>query len=102
MIYKVGILRFTLTRTYYYSVISDLDEGDTKRPKARSGTLGNPVAVDDDGLLIDVDVQSVDDDHRATVTRVDKRQDVDHFFLGAVFKDMNGKSKKYRLCKICP
>jgi hypothetical protein len=99
----VSILRLSTTCTYYYLlVISDQDEVDKKRPKARRGTLGNPVDIDDDGLLVDVDVQSVDDDHRVTVTRVDKRQDVDQFFLGAVFKDMNGKSKKYRLCKICP
>ena len=72
---------------------------DKKKKKAPSGTLGNPVAVDDDGLLIDVDVQVVDDNR---TTRADKRQDVDEFFLGATFKDMNGKSRKYRLCKLCP
>jgi hypothetical protein len=41
-------------------------------------SLGNPVAVDADGLLMDVDVQAIDD---SQPTREDKRQDVDHFFL---------------------
>jgi hypothetical protein len=72
------------------------------KPCAPSGTLGNPVAVDDDGLLVDVDVQSIDDNEAPRTTREDKRQDVDHFFLAAEFKDMKGKSKKYRLCKVCP
>ena len=62
-------------------------------------TLGNPVAVDSDGLLMDVDVQPIDD---SLPTREDKRQDVDQFFGIAVVKDVNGKSKKYRTCKICP
>ena len=62
-------------------------------------TLGNPVAVDADGLLIDVDVQAIDDN---MPTREDKRQDVDNFFCIAVVKDVNGKSKKYRACKLCP
>jgi hypothetical protein len=47
-----------------------------------------------------VDVQSVDG--KKQTTREDKRQDVDHFFLDAVFEDMDGKSRKYRLCKVCP
>ena len=71
-----------------------------KKNKAPSGTLGNPVAVDEDGLLIDVDVQSVNS--KKQTTREDKRQDVDHFFLDAAFEDMDGKSRKYRLCKLCP
>ena len=62
-------------------------------------TLGNPVAVDADGLLMDVDVQAIDDNQP---TREDKRQDVDNFFCNAVVRDVNGKSKKYRACKLCP
>jgi hypothetical protein len=62
-------------------------------------SLGNPVAIDADGLLMDVDVQSIDD---SPPTREDKRQDVDHFFIAAVLKDVNGKSKKYCACKLCP
>jgi hypothetical protein len=67
--------------------------------KTKCATLGNPVAVDADGLLMDVDVQSIDD---SPPTREDKRQDVDHFFRTAIVKDVNGKSKKYRACKLCP
>ena len=62
-------------------------------------TLGNPQAIHADGLLIDVDVQPVNDN---SSTREDKRQDVDHFFRTAVVKEVNGKSKKYQSCKICP
>ena len=67
--------------------------------KVNRTTLGNPVAVDEDGLLINVDVQAIDDN---LPTHEDKRQDVDNFFRNAVVKDVNGKSKKYRACKICP
>ena len=62
-------------------------------------TLGNPVAVDADGLLMDVDVQAINDN---LPTCKDKQQDVDHFFCIAVAKDVNGKSKKYCACKLCP
>lgn len=89
---------FWLTCTdYHYAVISV-----NAKKKGRKGTLGNPVAVDDDGLLVDVEVQEIDIDDAPRTTREDKRQDVDNFFLGAMIKDMNGRSKKYRLCKICP
>ena len=67
--------------------------------KVTQTTLGNPVAVDSDGLLMDVDVQPIDD---SQPTREEKRQDVDQFFCIAVVKDVNGKSKKYCTCKICP
>jgi hypothetical protein len=64
------------------------------------GTLGNPTAVDTDGLLVDVDVQALD--VNIPSNREDKRQDVDQFFDTAVIKDVKGKSKKYCTCKICP
>lgn len=67
--------------------------------KKKRATLGNPVATDADGLLMDVDVQPVDDNRP---TREDKRQDVDWFFHTAIVKESNGKSKKFRACKICP
>jgi hypothetical protein len=57
------------------------------------------VAVDADGLLLDVDVQSLDDNRP---TREDKRQDVDWFFRAAFMKEVNGKSKNVRACKLCP
>jgi len=67
--------------------------------KNKHATLGNPVATDEDGLLMDVDIQSIEDN---PVTHEDKRQDVDHFFHNAVVKDVNRKSKKYRACKLYP
>ena len=59
-------------------------------------TLGNPVAVDADGLLMDVDVQAINDN---LPTHEVKQQDC---FCIAVAKDVNGKSKKYHACKLCP
>jgi hypothetical protein len=58
------------------------------------------VATDADGLLLDVDVQRIDEN--PAPTREDKRQDVDQFFHTAIERDVNGKSKKYRACKLCP
>ena len=72
------------------------------KKKGPSGTLGNPVTVDDNGLLVNVDIQEIDINDAPWTTREDKCQDVDRFFLGARIRDMNGKSRKYRLCKICP
>jgi hypothetical protein len=62
-------------------------------------TLSNPVAIDTDGLLMDVDVQAIND-HLPMCE--DKCQDVDLFFCIAVVKEVNGKSKKYCACKLCP
>lgn len=56
--------------------------------------------MDEDGLLIDVDVQSVDSS--PACTREDKQTDVDHFFHSAIVKIVKGKAKKYRDCKVCP
>ena len=66
--------------------------------KKKMATLGNPQAVDADGLLVDMDVQQVNDN--PTMCE-DKRQDVNQFFHPSVIKDVNGKSKKYRMCKLC-
>jgi hypothetical protein len=74
--------------------ISDVVTGKTKH-----ATLGNPVAIDADGLLMDVDVQLVDNNPSS---HEDKCQDVDHFFCPAIVKDVNGKSKKYHAYKSCP
>jgi hypothetical protein len=68
-------------------------------PGKKRATLGNPQAIDADGLLLDVDVQSVTDNPS---TREDKRQDTDHFFRAAFIKVVNGKEKRYRQCRICP
>lgn len=67
--------------------------------KNKSATLGNPQATDANSLLVDVDIQSVNDN---ASSHEDRRQDVDHFFCTAVIKDVNGKSKKYCTCKLCP
>jgi hypothetical protein len=64
----------------------------------KHATIGNPVAIDANGLLMDVDVQSMDN---IPPTREDKWQDIDHFFCTPIVKDVNGKSKKYCGCKLC-
>jgi hypothetical protein len=64
------------------------------------GSLGNPLTVGNDGLLADVDVPAVDSNTPAT--REDKRRDVDQFFHPAISKDVNGKVKRYCVCKLCP
>ena len=58
--------------------------------KKKSTTLGNPQAINVDGLLMDVDVQPVNDD---SSTHEDKWQDVDNFFCMTVVKEVNGKSR---------
>jgi hypothetical protein len=60
--------------------------------------LGNPTAIDADGLLTDVDVQAVG---HTLSTREEKQHDVDQFFFPAVTKDVNGKRKRYCVCKLC-
>jgi hypothetical protein len=67
--------------------------------KKKRTTLGNPVATDAEGFLMDIDVQEIDGD---VVTHEEKRRDVDQFFQPAIIKDVNGKQKKYRICKLCP
>lgn len=67
--------------------------------KKKCATLGNPVAIDVDGLLEDVDVQSVDDNPSSCD---DKRQDCDQFFCPPVIKMVKGKRKGHCECKLCP
>jgi hypothetical protein len=55
--------------------------------------------VDADGLLLDVDVQDINDE---TLSREEKRRDVNQFFEQAVIKEVNGKKKQYCACKRCP
>jgi hypothetical protein len=62
-------------------------------------TLGNPTDVDEEGLLLDVEVQQVHEDVR---TQGDKRRDIDQFFDPAILKTINSKVKKYCSCKLCP
>ena len=72
---------------------------DVLSDKKKTATLGNPQAIDMDGLLMDVGVQPVSD---ISSTCEDKQQDVNNFFYTAVVKEVNGKLKKYHMCKICP
>jgi hypothetical protein len=62
-------------------------------------SLGNPTDVDSDGLLTDIVVQPVDD---VTPTLEDKRRDIDQFFHPPVLNVVNGRTKKYSCCKLCP
>jgi hypothetical protein len=90
-------------------VIDDEDSGDDgdgaaahpSDPTMAGGSrkaLSNPTAVDVDGFLKDVDVQSVDNNQPS---REDKRRDVDNFFSAPALRETNGKLKKYRTCKLC-
>jgi hypothetical protein len=86
---KKGMIYLNSSTHHFYDVITG----------KKCTTLGNPVAVDADGLLMDVDVQSINNN---PPTREDKQQDVDQFFCTAVVKDVNGKLKKYCACRVCP
>jgi hypothetical protein len=61
-------------------------------------SLENPKEVDDQGLLIDVNVQAINKD---VSLHEDKRHDIDHFFQSPVEKMVNGKVKKYCICRLC-
>lgn len=66
--------------------------------KKKHGSLGNLAAVDDEGSLLDVEVQQTDKDPS---TREDKRHNVDQFFHTLVEKDIGGKKKMLCACKLC-
>ena len=57
------------------------------------------MAIDEDGLLVDVDVQPIEP---PPSTREDKCQDVDCFFHVPTTKVVSGKAKIYRACRLCP
>ena len=50
-------------------------------------------------MMKDVDVQPIEED---VPSREDKRRDIDHFFQSPIEKSVNGKVKKYCICKLCP
>ncbi|KAH9969346.1 hypothetical protein BJV74DRAFT_889793 [Russula compacta] len=89
----------------------DSDSAPAKSPKCppkkkakNSMTLGNPDAVDADGFLVDINVQSIDDD--GSPGDVDKTQDVKEFFHASFSKEVTGKDGKvkkklYCKCKLC-
>lgn len=87
----------------YIVVSDDEDEGDgdiTAIPfKKTRASLGNSTEKDNEGSLVDTEVQPGDID---APTRKDKRRDIDQFFLPAVSKSINGQTKKYCCCKVCP
>jgi hypothetical protein len=87
---RVWFSRYTSTCTDHHSNVVT--------GKTKCATLGNPVAIDVDGLLMDVDVQLINNN---PPLHEDKHEDVDHFFHPAVVNDVNGKSKKYHACKLC-
>ena len=66
---------------------------------------GNPDAVDAEGFLADIDVQSIDEDEGPA--DIDRTQDVKEFFHEPFTKEVTGKDGKkrlklYRKCKHCP
>ena len=63
--------------------------------------LGNPSENDDDGFLVDIDVQPINVGTWAPSCK-DKWQDIDQFFLSPVEQNINGKMKNYCRCKLCP
>ncbi|KAG6881043.1 hypothetical protein C0993_003128 [Termitomyces sp. T159_Od127] len=65
-------------------------------------SLGNPMALGDDGFLADIDVQLIQDEEPEAELHEDKRRDIDQFFHQPVMKEIKGKEKKYCICKICP
>ena len=70
--------------------------------KKTHASLGNPTDLDSDGFLIDVDVQPVDDDTPLLPTVEDRQCDVDQFFQPPILKVVDGRTKKYCTCKVCP
>jgi len=68
--------------------------------KSRTSTAPtSSEAVDDDGIPIDVDVQSIAE---SGSTREGKTADIDEFFGDAYeCTGTNGQVKKHRKCKIC-
>lgn len=87
--------------TLTFSVLPHL-----KAMLAKKGpTPGNPDAVDADGFLVDIEVQSVDEGEGPA--DADRTQDVKEFFYEpfakeVIAKDGKKKSKLYRKCKLCP
>jgi hypothetical protein len=61
--------------------------------------LGNLVATNEDGFLLNVVVQPINVDKPA---REDRRRDVNEFFENPVERLVEGKKKSYCMCKLCP
>ena len=69
------------------------------KKKCKTAIPEESEAVDIDGILVDIDVQSV---AGLVSTREGKTADLDKFY-GAAFNHVgtNGKVKKHRKCKVC-
>ena len=67
--------------------------------KPRQSVPSEPEAIDEDGIFVDVEVQSLAD---SGSTREAKTADLDYFFGNAYeCEGANGKVKKHRKCKVC-
>ena len=68
--------------------------------RVHRATVEDAEDVDEDGILTDIDVQSIAD---SGPTREDKTRDINEFF-GKPFEcaGANGTVKKHRKCKVCP
>ncbi len=67
--------------------------------KKTCASLGNPMEKDNEGFLLDIDIQPVD---VGIPTCEDKRRDIDQFFSPPISRSVDGQMKKYCCCKICP
>ncbi|KAG6888671.1 hypothetical protein C0992_007878 [Termitomyces sp. T32_za158] len=77
-----------------HPIVLDSDgesEDDTPVKKARI-SLGNPTAMDDNGYLVDINVQSIVEEQEL---REDKRRDIDWFFHQPIMKEINGRQKNF-------
>lgn len=68
--------------------------------KARKSALNATETVDSDGILVDVDVQSIEDGGKS---RSDRTRDISAFFDEPIpHKGKNGQTQLHRKCKLCP
>ncbi|KAG2032843.1 hypothetical protein BDR03DRAFT_1014885 [Suillus americanus] len=94
---------------YIEEILDDILPGDdecenacsnpkSKKPRKSTARMDSDL-VGDDGILVDIDIQSIAD---AGSTRELRTADIEEFF-GATFDHTrsNGKVKKHRKCKIC-
>ena len=89
-----------LRKVNVFESLAKLSQSEITIGKTNSTSLGNPDAVDADGLLMDVDVQPITENN--TKSREDRTQDIKEFFHPTFEKTVQGKSKKFRKCKKCP
>ncbi|KAG1879957.1 uncharacterized protein F5891DRAFT_1204322 [Suillus fuscotomentosus] len=73
----------------------------SKRARHQQTTVEDHEDVDEDGILMDIDVQPITDESGPTCE--DRTRDIDEFF-GKPFErtNTNGIVKKHCKCKVCP